>query len=121
MLKQLLCQLFSAQCKLKSLQLDISNEFKNGFIHTCLPSNSYHSSNFIQYQLQSCCMTLRRLHIRLNQTCFLENLIEYVPNLEEMSVEFDYTMDSYVLKTLNIERLSELNENWFNKVRKNKE
>ncbi|CAF0967810.1 unnamed protein product, partial [Rotaria sordida] len=118
MIKQLLCQLFSAQCKLKSLRLDISNEFRDGVIHHCLPSNSYHSSNFIQCQLQSCCTTLRRLHIRLNQTCFFENLIEYVPNLEEMSVEFDDTMGSYALRTLNIESLSQSNGNWFNKVPK---
>jgi hypothetical protein len=118
MIKQFLCQLFSAQCKLTSLRLDISNEFRDGFIHQCLQSNSYHSSNFIQYQVQSCCITLRRLHIRLNHTCFLENLIKYVRNLEEMSVEFDYTMSSYVLQTSNIESLSQSNENWFNKVRK---
>jgi len=66
-------------------------------------------------------MTLRLLYIRLHQTCFFEHLIEYVPNLEEMSVEFDYTMGPYTLTTLDIERSRQLNENWFNKVRKNKE
>jgi hypothetical protein len=118
MIKQLLCQLFSAQCKLKSLRLDISNEFRDGVLHQSLPSNSYHSSNFIQCQLQSCCTTLRRLHIRLNQTCFLENFIEFVPNIEEISVEFDDTMDSYALSASNMESVNQLNENWFNKVRR---
>ena len=121
MIKQLLCQLFSAQCQLKSLRLDISNEFRNGNIHRCLTSNSYLSSNFIQNQHQSCCVTLRRLHIRLNQTCFLENLIEHVPNLEQISVEFDYSLNSNALWKSNIETLSQSNENWFNKVRKKKE
>ncbi|CAF4919673.1 unnamed protein product, partial [Rotaria sp. Silwood1] len=118
MIKQFLCQLFSRQCQLKSLRLDISYGFIDGAIHRYLPSNSYHSSNLIQYQLQSYCMTLRRLHIRLNQICFFENLIEYVPNLEEITVEFDQTITSYVLNTTNIERLSQSNQNWLYKVPK---
>lgn len=81
MIKQLLCQLiFSGQSQLKSLRLDISEQFMNSDIHRCLSSNAYLSSNLIPYQPQSCCMTLRRLFIRLHFTYFLENLIEYVPN-----------------------------------------
>jgi len=52
---------------------------------------------------------------------FFENLIKYVPKLEEMSVEFDDTISSYALRTSNIESLCQSNENWFYKVRKNKE
>ncbi len=111
MIKQLLCQLFSGQCQLTSLRLDISNEFRCGTIYRCLSSNSDLSSNLIQYQLQSCNITLRRLHIRLNYSYFLESLIEYVPNLEQISVEFDAIWKS------NIEALRQSNENWFNKVR----
>ena len=118
MLKQFLCQLFSGQCQLKSLRLDISNEFRDGVFHRCLSANSDLSSDFIQYPYRSSCVTLRRLHIRLNQSCFLENLIEYVPNIEQMSVECDCYLSSYRLRTSNIETLSQLNENWFNKVRK---
>ncbi|CAM4944871.1 unnamed protein product [Rotaria socialis] len=84
LIKQLLCQLFSGRCRLKSLRLDISNEFTSGDIHQCLVGNSYFSSNFIVNQCESCCMTLRRLFIRLKYTFFLENLIEHVPNLEEI-------------------------------------
>ncbi|CAF3869168.1 unnamed protein product [Rotaria sp. Silwood1] len=94
MIKQLVCQLFSEQCQLKSLRLDISDEFINTDIHTCLASNSYLSSNFIRYQPQSCCMTLRRLFIRLNlKTCicgdmeffylkWLLNNLNYVEKLQ---------------------------------------
>jgi hypothetical protein len=103
MIEQFLCKLFSAQCQLKSLQLDISNDFRNGSIHRCLSLNS------IQNQHQSRCVALRHLHIRLNQTCFLENLIEYVPNLEQLSVEFDSSLGSYASW--------KSNEKWFNKVR----
>ncbi|CAF4638141.1 unnamed protein product, partial [Rotaria sp. Silwood2] len=118
MLKQFLCQLFSGQCQLKSLRLDISNEFRDGFFHRCLSSNSNLSFDFIQYPYRSSCVTLRRLHIRLNQSCFLENLIEYVPNIEQMSIECDCSLSSYRLTTSNIETLSQLNENWFNKIPK---
>ncbi|CAF4906676.1 unnamed protein product [Rotaria sp. Silwood1] len=117
MIKQLLCQLFSAECKLKSLRLDISNEFRDGSIQRCLPSNPYLSSNFTQYQHQSC-VTLRHLHIRLNQISFFENLIEYVPNLEQMSVEIYDSINSYALRMPSVETLSQSNENWFNKVPK---
>ncbi|CAF5011986.1 unnamed protein product, partial [Rotaria sp. Silwood1] len=115
MIKQLLCQIFSAQCQLTYLRLDISNDRTDSNIHECLTSNSNLSSNLIQYQLHSCCMTLRRLHIRLNQTCFFENLIEHVPNLEQISVEFDYSLGSYALWQSNIELLRRSNGNWFNK------
>ncbi|CAF4452183.1 unnamed protein product [Rotaria sp. Silwood2] len=116
MIKQLLCQVFSAQCQLTYLRLDISNDRTDSNIHECLTSNSNLSSNLIQYQLHSCCMTLRRLHIRLNQTCFFENLIEHVPNLEQISVEFDFSLGSYALWQSNIELLRRSNGNWFNKV-----
>ncbi len=81
MIRQLLYQLFSGQCNLKSLQLDISNDFKNGVIHRCFASNSYDSSNSIGYEHRSSCVTLRRLHIRINQAYFFENMIERVTNL----------------------------------------
>ena len=118
MIEQLLCQLFSSQCQLTSLRLDISDDFRGGSIHGCSLSNS----NFLPYQLRSCCMTLHHLHIRLISTCFFHNLIEHVPNLEQMSVHFNCSLSSYsdVLTTSNIESLSQSKENWFNKVRKTK-
>src|SRR5690349_6863384 len=93
MIKQLLCQLFSGQCRLTYLRLDISNEFTDGDIRRCLASNYCLSSNFVRYQSQSYCMTLRRLFIRLKYTCFLVNLIEHVSNLEQMSIQFHYSLN----------------------------
>ncbi|CAF1496216.1 unnamed protein product [Rotaria magnacalcarata] len=118
MIKQLLCQLFSGRCKLKSLRIDISNELRGGSIHYCLASNSDLSSNLIQYQLQSCNITLLRLHIRLNRICFLENLIEYVLNLEQMSVEFHSSSVFNSSWKSNVETLKKSNKNWFNKIPK---
>jgi hypothetical protein len=89
MIKQLLCKLFSAQCQLTSFRLDISNEFRHSSIHRCLSSSFYLFPNLIQYQHQSYCVTLRHLYILVNQISFLENLIEYVANLEQLSVELD--------------------------------
>ncbi len=115
MIKRLLCQLFSGQCHLTSLRLDISNELTDGEIHRCF------TSNFIQYQLPFYCLTLRRLHIRLRYACFLENLLEHVPNIEQMSVQFHLSLKFDLLCRSNIERLEQSNENWFNKVRKRTE
>ncbi|CAF4746459.1 unnamed protein product [Rotaria sp. Silwood2] len=118
MIEQLLCKIFSAQCKLRYFRLDISNGFRDGNIHRCLESSSYVSLNSIQHELQSYCMTLRYLYIRLNQTCFLENLIEHVPNLEQLSVEFHYLLKFGSFDKSNAEMLKSSNENWFNRVRK---
>ncbi|CAF3950427.1 unnamed protein product [Rotaria sordida] len=118
MIEQLLRQLFSARCQLTSLRLDISNEFRYGGIHGCLASNSHLFSNFIQCQFSSCCVTLRRLHIRLNQTRFLESLIEHVPNLEKIFVEFHSSLNNASSWSSNVEILKESNGNWFNKVPK---
>ncbi|CAF3870306.1 unnamed protein product, partial [Rotaria sordida] len=114
MIKEFVCRLFSTQCQLTSLRLDISNEFRCGFLHQCLSSNSDLSSNLIQ----SCNITLRRLHIRLNYARFLESLIEYIPNLEQISVEFIGSLQIDTLWKSNIEALKQSNENWFNKVSK---
>ncbi|CAF3887456.1 unnamed protein product [Rotaria sordida] len=118
MIKELLCQLFSGQCQLKSLRLDISNILRGSIIHRCLKSRSYLSFNPIQHEFQSYCMTLRCLYIRLNQTCFLENLIEYVPNLEQLLVEFHYVSKFGSFEKSNVETLRQSNENWFNKIPK---
>ncbi|CAF3738920.1 unnamed protein product [Rotaria socialis] len=119
LIKQLLCQLFSGRCRLKSLRLDISNEFTSGDIHQCLVGNSYFSSNFIVNQCESCCMTLRRLFIRLKYTFFLENLIEHVPNLEEINYSYIFNwpridfiwFDLYPSLHLFLEQFNELSPN----------
>ncbi|CAF4004551.1 unnamed protein product [Rotaria sordida] len=115
MLKQILCQIFSNQCQLTSLQLDIANLSYE--IHQSLNSRSYVSTNKISNDFQTYSITLRHLYIHLNHICFLEHLIEYVPNLEQLSIHFlNSLLDKYYLDSkINIPKLS--NENWFNKVR----
>jgi hypothetical protein len=113
MIKQFVCQLFSSECHLTSLRLDISNEFRLGPIHQCLASKPDDSRNFL---IHSCNTTLQRLHIRLNHSCFLESLIEYVPNLEQLSVKFDRSLTFNNFWEPNIETLSESTESWFKKV-----
>ncbi|CAF4375564.1 unnamed protein product, partial [Rotaria sp. Silwood2] len=106
------------KCQLTSLRLDISSDCRGGHIHQCLEPNSYLSSKFLQYKHQSCCLTLRHLNIRLNNTCFLENLIEHVPNIEQLLVEFDYSLCSFASWKSNVEILRQSKTNWFNKIRK---
>ncbi|CAF1070763.1 unnamed protein product [Rotaria sordida] len=116
MLKQILCQIFSNQCQLTFLQLDIANLSYE--IHQSLNSRSYVSTNKISNDFQTYSITLRHLHIHLNHICFLEHLIEYVPNLEQLSIHFlNSLLDKYYLDSkINIPKLS--NENWFNKMPK---
>ncbi|CAM4837549.1 unnamed protein product [Rotaria magnacalcarata] len=118
MIKQLVSQLFSSRCHLTSLRLDISKFFVGYSIHKCLSSNSYSSLNSTEYRNQLFCLTLRRLHIRLKHCCFLESLIEYVPNLEELLVAMNLSLKYDVDNHLNIEKNQQSNRNWFNKVSK---
>ncbi|CAF4508032.1 unnamed protein product [Rotaria sp. Silwood2] len=87
MFKQLLSQIFSGQCQLTSRHLYMTK--LRYAIHQCLKSYPSHlplttNSN----ELQSYCVSLRRLHIQLEYTCFLEHLIDRVPNLEQLSAVF---------------------------------
>jgi hypothetical protein len=107
MFRQVLCQIFSHRCLLTSLQLDIRKSFYS--IHQCLKT--------IPDRFESYCTTLRRLHIRLDYTCFLEDLIDYVPNLEQISVHFRSLKRDNELYDSNIQSLLLPNGNWFNKVR----
>ena len=109
MIERLLGQLFSGQCQLKSLRVDICNIVINDDIHRCL--RPYHSLSM------DCCFTLRRLYIRIKYACFIENLIEHVPNLERLSVQFQFSLEFDSLRKLNIEIMKPSTENWLNKVR----
>ncbi|CAF4758483.1 unnamed protein product, partial [Rotaria sp. Silwood2] len=84
MFKQLLSQIFSGQCQLTSLHLDMTK--LRYTIHQCLKSYPSHLPLKINSnELQPYCVSLRRLHIQLEYTCFLEHLIHRVPNLEQLS------------------------------------
>ncbi|CAF4889946.1 unnamed protein product, partial [Rotaria sp. Silwood1] len=106
MFKQILCQIFSNQCQLTSLQLDITKLSYE--IHQSLNSHSYVSINKISNEFPSYCITLRHLYIHLNHICFLEHLIEYVSNLEQLSVHFHNSLiDKYYRNSnINILKLS---------------
>ena len=93
--------------------------YEGGSIHHCLSTNSYLSSYSIQQtHSQSYCITLRHLDIRLSSARFLQDLIERVPNLEQLSVEFIFTLIFDLPNEWDIETSRKSNDNWFNKVRK---
>ncbi|CAF1326804.1 unnamed protein product [Rotaria magnacalcarata] len=110
MMKQLVGLLFSGQCQLKSLQLDINNHLLKKDIHHCLTSHYDPSMDR--------CFTLWHLDVRMACTCLLENLIERVPNLERLSVHFQSSLNFDSLWETNPDRLEQSNENWFSKIPK---
>lgn len=115
MIQQLLCQIFSDQCQLTSLQLDITDSFYN--IHHCLNLQFQLPVNMISTKFKSSCVTLRSLHVHLTYSSFLEDLIEYVPNLEHLSihlVELQHHLRGFDSNTQSSIKSS---GDWFNKVR----
>ncbi|CAF3326532.1 unnamed protein product [Rotaria socialis] len=117
MFEKFLCKIFSGQCQLISLHLDISEASPS--IHQCLKSHSStFSSNNIVDLFHSNCLTLRYLHIRSRYPCFLEHLIEHVPNLEQLTICFQYLRMDFVEGYSNIQKLVTSNVNWSNKVPK---
>src|SRR5690349_30916 len=88
MMKELVHQLFSHQCRLTSLRLDIDNVEKiTNFYQDLAPF--YHPVPHATFnQTRCCCITLRYLYVRLKDTCSLEWIIEHVPALKWLSVHF---------------------------------
>jgi hypothetical protein len=105
MYQQLLCQIFSEQCQLTFLQLDISKSSYD--IHRCLT---------VSDGFQSYCITLHHLQIHLGYACFLEDLIEHVPNLEQLSVQLQRLERYCRFQYPDIQSSMLPNVNWFNKV-----
>jgi len=117
MFKQLLSQIFSGQCQLTSLQLDMTKSHCD--IHQCLKLYPSHLPlKTISDGFQSYCVSLRRLYIQLEYTCFLEHLIDHVPNLEQLSAVFPHLQRDDELYDSNFQRPLLSNESWFNKVRR---
>jgi hypothetical protein len=117
MYNNLLRQLFSGKCQLTSLRLDIPYDYSCINIHEILSLFSDICSHSMFNTAQYCCMTLRYLHIHLNLTCFLEQLIEHVPNLERLSVYLPIFWNEYSPSGPLIKRFVQSNEAWSNKVR----
>lgn len=115
MFEQFLCQIFSQQCQLTYLTLDISDLYGN--INQCLKSSSDFRLNINADGSQFYCLTLRHIKIRLNYTCFLEDLIERVPNLVQLSIDCKNLERHYGFSDGDVQNLLRSHGNWFNKVR----
>ncbi|CAF4141865.1 unnamed protein product [Rotaria sp. Silwood2] len=114
--KELIRQLFSSECRLTLLRLDIICKDSYLDLHQSLTSGNNISSNSIHVKYQTCCMTLRRLYIHIEYTCFLEQLIEHVPLIEQLFVKFRHSLDTTRRSESDIEILMKTNGNWFDKV-----
>ena len=114
MFKELIRQIFSGESKLISLRLDLVCKDSYVDLHQCLKPSS--CSIFDKYQ-PCYYSTLRRLHVHLEYTCFLEYLIEYVPVLEQLLVYFQHSLNIWRRPTLDMNTLIQTKGNWFNKVR----
>ncbi|CAF2123792.1 unnamed protein product, partial [Rotaria magnacalcarata] len=111
-------QLFSSQCQLNSLQLDIGN-YEIGYdTDECTELFSHSSQNPVFNEFPSFCTTLSRLHIHIKYTYLLEHLIEYTPALERLSIKFNESLDIEPRSGSFIEKLSQSNGDWCNKVPK---
>jgi hypothetical protein len=117
MLQELVCQLFSSECGLTSLRLDIACNDSYVDLHQCLKPCNNLSSDPIFNQYQTPCLTLRRLQIHLEYTCFLEHLIEHIPFLEKLHVHFRNSLEFRPRSKIEVETLIQSNGNWSNKVR----
>ncbi|CAF4602510.1 unnamed protein product [Rotaria socialis] len=118
MFKKLINQLFSDDCRLTVLRLDIADDELYSNIHQCLILSSHPSTSSMSNKIQHSCLTLRSLYIRLEYTCFLEHLIERIPNIERLSVIFKESMNIEPRSKSDIEILMNSNGNWFEKVPK---
>ncbi|CAF1482062.1 unnamed protein product, partial [Rotaria sp. Silwood1] len=118
MFKQLIRQLFSDRCQLMFVRLDVADDDPPINIHQCLVLSSHPSTKLISNKIEYGCLTLRHLYIRIKYTCFLEHLIEYIPNIERLSVIFKQSMDMEPRSKSDMEILIKSNGNWFEKVPK---
>ncbi|CAF3363564.1 unnamed protein product [Rotaria sp. Silwood2] len=115
--KHFIGQLFSSKSQLTSLRLDITNDGCDGQIHDYfLPIYNY--SNQIDTKSIKNCITLRYLHINIIFGCFIEHVIEYLPNLEILSVAFRNSISTDFLHKMNMTQFVTMVSNWNDKVPK---
>jgi hypothetical protein len=106
-------QLFSSQCRLTSLRLDVADIESEMDVYRCLKCQD--DPPLVVHNRQFGTLTLRRLHIHIRSVCSLEHILEHVPALEKLSVRLSA---SYWQKsTSDIETLIQSNGNWFHKVK----
>jgi len=109
-------KLFSNKCHLTSLELDISNDDTCVHIHKFLSLPSNINSDVIHNEVVTHCKSLRYLKIDLIDGSFLENLIEHVPNLEILSVQFKHTLMKGLSDEPQMKRFASSIINWYTKV-----
>ncbi|CAF3666903.1 unnamed protein product [Rotaria sp. Silwood1] len=113
--KEFLRQLFSSQCQLTSLRLDIVSYHIGYDTDDCMKLFSHSLQNSISNECQSFCTTLSHLYIHIRYAYFLEQLIEHIPAIEKLSVKFNRTLDIEPRSMSFIETLRQANGNLFNK------
>ncbi|CAF2675635.1 unnamed protein product [Rotaria sp. Silwood2] len=116
--KHFIRQLFSSECQLTSLRLDISEDDSVFEIRECLSSSDDIYSNRIYYQLVTNCITLRHLHVHLIYGYFIEHIIEHVPVLEILSIRFRDVLAHERLHKMPFKQFTPIVVNWYDKVPK---
>ena len=113
--QELIELIFSNECQLTSLKLDfVYNDDYSLKFHQCL---KLHSLNFNSISNEIFCPKLRYLHLHIQYTFILENLIDYIPFLEELILIFHQSLEIHPRSSSDIKTLIETNGNWFKKVR----
>lgn len=111
MFKEFLRKLFSDNCQLTSLKLDVSTDDFYANIHQCF--------SLINNELGMHCMSLRYLHIHLIYGFLFEHIIEHAPNLEILSIHFKNSLvREWSYYRSEIKAFVPTYVNWYNKVKK---
>ncbi|CAM4905322.1 unnamed protein product [Rotaria socialis] len=113
MFQEFIRQLFSGKCRLISLRIDLV--YGDFGLYQYFKLNHYLSCSITE-QYRASCHTLRRLHIHLNYTYFLEYLIEHLPVPENLNVIFCDSLDVRPRSMSDIENLIKTSGHWFNKL-----
>ncbi|CAF4995354.1 unnamed protein product, partial [Rotaria sp. Silwood1] len=110
MFQEFVRRFFSDKCQLTSLKLDLSIDDFYAHIHHCF--------SLINNEPVMHCMSLRYLHIHLIYGFLFEHIIEHVPNLEILSVQFRNCLVREWSFGSKIETFVPTNVNWYNKMSK---
>ena len=109
MFQEFVRRLFSDKCQLTSLKVDVSINDSNATVHPYF--------SLINNEIGTHCISLRYLHIHLSSGCLFEHIVEHVPNLEILSVEFQSFLIRQWHPILNTETFLPINADWCNKVK----
>ncbi|CAF3958210.1 unnamed protein product [Rotaria magnacalcarata] len=116
--KYFLRELFSSRSRLTYLRLDIGRCQDVYLIDQCIKLFSPSSQNPVSNKFLPYSTTLCRLYIHIRYTYILEHIIKHVPSLEQLTIKFNRTLHIAPPSISFIEKSSQSNESWFNKVPK---